>query len=297
MSLARPRLSVAICTFNRAASLERTLDSLAAATPPPAPWELLVVDNNSTDATRAVAQAFMARLPLRYVFEPVQGLSAARNRALATFSGEWLLFTDDDVRVDGGWLNAYARAFAAFPAAAFFGGRVVPAWPDAPPRWLGERPLALLDGLLVWYDRGAQTRLLAPDEPLPYGASFALSRAAIDGQSGFRRDLGVVGSEPGRGEESEFMQRLRAGGEAGVYVGEALAHHMTDTRRLRLGYLYRYGVQKGVAERRFGSTARGSLLRAASYLARGLLQGLRGRGDRLRQCVINAGIEAGLRRE
>ena len=106
--------TVSICTYNRADSLKRTLESFCAAEKPGVPWELLIIDNNSKDGTPAIVKQFEERLPLRYIFEGVQGPSAARNRAVDEFCGNTLLFTDDDVRIDAGWLRAYEQAVRMF---------------------------------------------------------------------------------------------------------------------------------------------------------------------------------------
>lgn len=289
-------ISVAVCTFNRAASLSRTLISFVALRPPVhADWELLVIDNNSSDNTMEVALSFDSQLPLRYMFEGEQGLSAARNRALKEFKGDLLLFTDDDVVVDTLWLAAFDAAAQRYPLAGYFGGRVIPFWSERKPGWLKDESLALISGLLVRFDLGNETREFAEEEPTPFGASFALRRCVFDTVGEFRRDLGVVGGVPGRGEESEYLGRTRAAGWVGVYVGEAVARHWTDPRRLAVGYVYWYGVQTGIAERNMGSLSKGSLVSAAAFASRGLLQLFRGRGDRFRQCVINVGIEIGLR--
>jgi glucosyl-dolichyl phosphate glucuronosyltransferase len=283
-------ISIAICTFNRASSLKETLTSFAAASWPSA-TELLVVDNNSTDNTRDVAVSFATILPIRYVFEREQGLSAARNRAIREMRGDVLLFTDDDVRVDTAWLNAYSEAIAQYPSAAYFGGRVIPYWPHGRPKWMKDEGLALIGGLLVRFHLGESLREFAPNEPTPYGASFGIRRNWLNQVGEFRKDLGVNGSVPGRGEEAEYLDRVRAAGGNGVYVGHAIAHHYTDERRLRYTYLFKYGRQKGVAARTMGHKSKGSRLNAALYLLRGVGQLLKGRGDRARQCVINAGIQ------
>lgn len=290
-------ISVVICTFNRAASLRRTLNSFVELRPPVhSDWELLVVDNNSSDHTKEAVSSFEFRLPLRYVFEAEQGLSAARNRALKEFTGDLLLFTDDDVVVDPNWLVAFDAAAKRFPLAGYFGGRVLPFWSDRKPSWLKDESLALISGLLVRFDLGDQTCEFAIGDPTPFGASFALRRSVIDTFGAFRKDLGVVGSVPGRGEESEYLERVRASGGVGVYVGDALISHWTDPNRLSLGYMYRYGLHTGVAAKTRGSPTRGSLLSVASFASRGVWQLLRGRGDRFRQCVINVGIQMALRR-
>src|SRR5262249_10345499 len=105
------KLSVAICTWNRAKLLEQCLDRLANASPPTADWELLVVNNNCSDNTDGVLDSFAARLPVRRIFEPKQGHSNARNAAVRSASGDYIIWTDDDVLVDKEWLVAYERAF------------------------------------------------------------------------------------------------------------------------------------------------------------------------------------------
>lgn len=288
--------TLAVCTYNRADSLARTLDSLCAAKKPEEPWELLVIDNNSRDHTADVVRRFEDRLPLRYVFEDRQGLSNARNRAVDEFRGGVLLFTDDDVRVDPGWLVAYESAIRAFPEAGYFGGRILPEWSGARPRWLREPCLPSIDGVLVWFDHGAETRRFGENEPTPFGASFGLRRSLLERTGKFRLDLGCNGGAVGRSEETDILLKARGLGAAGVYAGEALCWHFTDPRRLTLRSLYRYGVAGGKSHKAMtGSSHAGSRLRAGLTFVRGTLQLLRGRGDRFRQCVINAGIEMGQR--
>ena len=156
--------------------------------------------------------------------------------------------------------------------------------------------LALLDGVLVWYDHGTETRPYSCGEEPPFGASFAVRRSLLEAMPGFRSDLGCRGSSRGRGEETEFLQRCIAAGVPGVYVGRALCWHKVDDRRLTLPALYRYGIESGRAHKAIaGSAASGSVVRVPLHIARGLAQLLKGRGDRFRQCVINAGIEVGMR--
>ena len=102
-------VSVVICTWNRAGLLDQTLARMRELhVPAGLAWELLVVNNNCTDDTDAVAARHRGHLPLRPVREPTPGLSNARNKGLAEARGELILWTDDDVRVDPGWLAAAA---------------------------------------------------------------------------------------------------------------------------------------------------------------------------------------------
>ena len=102
-------ISVIICSYNREDSLRKTLTRLCdLEIPPHLSWELLLVDNNSTDGTRQVCESFIPKLPVRYLFEPLQGVNRARNRAVAEAAGQLLLFTDDDVNMDRNWIAAFA---------------------------------------------------------------------------------------------------------------------------------------------------------------------------------------------
>ncbi len=292
------RASIIICTFNRAESLSCTLRTLVEQTRTDLDdLEILVVDNNSNDNTGAVVQGYTERLPIRYCCETTQGLSYARNRGVSESRGDTLIFTDDDVLLDRGWLAAYLRAIEAFPQAGFFGGRILPDWTDHPrPSWLKDEQMPLLSGVLVCHDLGENSRLYVAEDDTPFGASFAVRRALFAELGAFRTDLGVKGHSRGRGEDTEFLNRARTRGEPGVYVGEALCRHRVEPERLKLSSFFRYGVESGIAHKKItNSDARGSLFRAAFFVARGLRQLALGRGDRFRQCIINAGIQSGLR--
>jgi glucosyl-dolichyl phosphate glucuronosyltransferase len=100
-------ISICICTYNRREHLRRALHCLAVQPSIQADAEVLIIDNNCTDGTVHLVNEFRERLPIRRIVEGQQGLSFARNRAAAEFRGDFLLFTDDDVRVTSGWLSSY----------------------------------------------------------------------------------------------------------------------------------------------------------------------------------------------
>jgi glycosyltransferase involved in cell wall biosynthesis len=290
-------ISVCICTYNRSESLQRTLESLASQlNADSGVIELLIVDNNCTDDTHQIVESFRVSLPVRRVIESRQGLAHARNRAVTEFRGDVLLFTDDDVRFGTGWLAAYEEAIRCFPGAGYFGGRILPDWGSKKPQWIGHEPLPLIDGLLVWFDHGTKTRPFERTEPPPFGASFAIRRQLFDKIGLFRVDLGTGGTSLGRGEETEFLIRARDRGAQGVYVGEAPCFHAYDRSRFTLAALYQYGIACGRSHNAMMARPNcGSYPAAAWSVLRGLYQAVRGRGDRFRQCVINAGIQIGTR--
>lgn len=246
-------LSVVICTRNRAASLERTLASLARADRPDASsWEVLVVDNGSTDPTPAVISTWTDRLPLRYLFEPTPGLSAARNRAMTEARGGLLIFTDDDVEVDRGWLTALADARRRQPTAGYLAGRILPVYDDPVPSWWTDGCERLLAGVVVRFAPRRAEGLLTPEDPRPMGANLAIDAAALRTVGGFRTDLGRRGACLIGGEEVAVLIAMERAGLRGVYVPAAVVYHHTPVGRLSDLSLLRYFMGVGAAAVRMG---------------------------------------------
>ena len=289
-------LSICICTFNRADQLAATLDSLLSVAAELQPGdEIIVIDNNSSDHTAEVVEDFVEKLPLRRVFESRQGLSCARNRALQEFQSNLLIFFDDDIIVYAGTLSAYRGVIDANTDAAFLGGRIMVEWGPHSSSWLKSDDLALLNGLLIYYDLGEDDLVYGDQHLLPYGANFALRRELIEKVGNFNENLGVKGNEIGRGEETDYFKRARQAGFGGRYLPVALVGHVFQPHRIQLDYLVRYGRAKG----RAGDGESISIIRAgsriASFAVRGVWQLLKGRRDRFYQCVINIGIQLGMR--
>lgn len=295
---ARCSLSVAICTRNRAHSLERTLGSLceAAAPAPGAISEVLVVDNASNDTTQRVSKGFQDRLPLRTVMEPAVGLSRARNTALDHACGEWIAFTDDDAEVDRGWLAAIHEAIASHPGMGFFGGRSVVRWDGPPPAWLDDPNLPFIQGLLCHFDHGQADAEIVDDAGLPFGVNMGMRRALVQKVGRFRIDLGP--GTPARGEETEYFKRARALGFRGWYLPGVMVYHHVDRSRLAPPALYRHGIAKGMGHAVMdpGQAPGGSLARECTQLAQAVGQALKGNYGWMRVCIVNAGLERGLRR-
>jgi len=237
------RFTVAICTWNRAALLPEVLGRLARVQPPAGGWEVLVVNNNSTDETARVLDAFEGRLPLRRAFEPKQGLSHARNAAVGEARGDYLVWTDDDALVDEGWLTAYARAVERHPSAAVFGGPVRPRFEGTPPAWLSS----------AWREIGpAFAARELGDEPfefdiegeLPYGANYVVRTHEqrlfpYDPALGRRLEGGALG------EETAVIRAVLAAGGTGWWVPDASIEHWVPKERQTVGYLRSYYALQG----------------------------------------------------
>lgn len=228
-------LTVAICTWNRAATLDRTLGYFQRLILPPGlDWELIVVDNNCTDDTQQVLKKHSRRLPLRAVFEKEPGLSNARNLAIESARGDLLVWTDDDVCVSPEWLVTYRNALDEYPNAAFFGGPITPRFDEEPPRWL-RSTMPYVEQIYGKIDMGPKDRPLTP-EALPFGANFAV-RNNLPRQFHFNSSLGRREAEMLAGEETAFMHDLLNAGYQGVWLANARIEHCIPPQLMTLEYL------------------------------------------------------------
>jgi glycosyltransferase involved in cell wall biosynthesis len=231
------RLSVVICTWNRAESLQKTLESIEnCRVPDGTDWEVLIVDNNSTDATSVICQSFLQINPerYRYFIERKQGKSFALNTAIENARGDVIAFTDDDVLVGVDWLSALLSAFDDNDNVGA-AGKIVPIWNSKKPSWFTiDGPYRLMLAIVA-YDLGDQTQLCRIDNP-PYGANLALRKRAFDKYGLFRTDLGPVAGTTFRGEDSEYCRRLMSRGETVIYMPRAVVHHPVPEERTTKRY-------------------------------------------------------------
>ena len=234
------KITVIICTRNRAEQLRRTLESAAAMeSPGHATWELLVVDNGSTDHTPQVVESFSGRLPVRCVSEPTAGLSNARNRGIAEAGGEYICWTDDDVLVDPHWLAAYAEAFARHPEAAYFGGPIDLLLEGSRPAWFNDNR-ALLGAILAERQLGdAPIRFDLDADVIPYGANYAV-RTREQRAHTYDPRLGVSPTQRRLGEETTVIAAIDDAGGTGWWVPGARVLHIIPAERQTLEYFGQY---------------------------------------------------------
>ena len=243
------KLSLVIATYNRGAKLAVTLDSLLAQTLPQELWEVVVVNNNSTDDTAERFAAYAAAHPeldVRMVRETEQGVSAARNRGIAESRGEYIVVIDDDERVGPGFLACYYELFESRPGAVAAGGRILPGFESLPPRWMSKYTERAIAGTLDLGDRMREF----PEGKFFGGGNHGYRRSAVARYGGYDASLGRTGTVLLAGEEKEFYGRLRAGGEQVVYLPDAVIYHLVEPERLTRAYFVRLCRNIGRSERR-----------------------------------------------
>ena len=242
------KATVILCTYNRCQSLARALQSAAALKRPGEnEWEVLVVDNNSTDQTRALVEDFCQRYPgrFRYIFEPRQGKSNALNTGLREARGDVLAFMDDDVMVDPTWLRNLTSPLRKSTYAGA-GGRILPQRTFKPPRWLPRDPRQA-SAPFALFDLGPDAADLA--EP-PFGTNMAFRREIFEKYGGFRTDLGPCPGSEIRGEDSEFAQRLLNAGDRIRYEPSAVVYHEIPESRVQKRYFLDWWFDKARADTR-----------------------------------------------
>jgi len=244
--------TVLIATYNRAALLERTLTSIRSLRLAPGrTWDVIVVDNNSTDGTRAVVERHARDFPvaLTCLFESRQGRSSALNAGIAASRGTVIAMTDDDVLVDAGWLDAACDVLLQpqDETIAYAGGPVAPLWESPPPSWL-ELSRSDLWGTIAIQDHGSDRFVYEDMKKVPLGANMAVHRSLFDLAGTFRPDLGRTTGRRVLGQEvAELLFRARAAGLRGVYLPAMRVQHHIPAARLTRAYFRRWWFGKGAS--------------------------------------------------
>ncbi len=242
-------ISVIICTYNRSELLGKTLDSIALTKMADLNIEVVLIDNNSNDNTKDVADKFTIRHPeikFKYVLEEKQGLSNARNRGIVESHNDILTFIDDDVILAHDFFTEIEKAFITLEDAAIIGGKVVLKYPLKKPLWLNEN----LEHYLSKLDYGNKIIIIDFQTNWLVGANISFRRNALK-KFQFNPNLGRVGNNLISGEETELSSKiLNSGGKAYYYPLINLQHIITKDRIEKDFFIRRFfsgGISTGIA--------------------------------------------------
>lgn len=240
------KITVIVCTFNRCQILPEALDTVAAQNmPPDVEWDILVVDNNSSDQTRDVMEGYCKANPTRfsYIFEPKQGLSHARNAGIRNARGDILAFTDDDSIADPDWLWNLTSSLGNGDWSGA-GGSIVPVWKGNLPVWLSAEDFATMGPFGGRDDQSEAGPLKRP----PFGGNMAFRREIFEKHGGFRVDLGRSANNLLGREDIEFGNRLFAYGVRLRYEPKAVILTPVAESRMTRRYLLRWYYWEGRSE-------------------------------------------------
>ncbi|MDR3472003.1 MAG: glycosyltransferase family 2 protein [Devosia sp.] len=269
-------VSVIFSSYNGARRLVPMLDSLIAQDLPQDRWELIAVDNNSSDGTFDILDSYRSRLPITVLRHPVPGKSAALNSALEHLGGDLVVLTDDDIVAEPGWLSALVACAVERPEFGVFGGRIMPNWEADP----NSR------AFLRWIPMGSTFAVIedtqsGPCDPnLVWGPNTAIRRSWFAAGVRYREDIGPLpGGVFAMGEDLEIVLRLARQGARTYRCAEAVVHHFVPASSMTEEWVQRraerlgYGMPAVFPERvpsgpRLGGVPFGTWVESAAWVLR-----------------------------
>lgn len=241
-------LSLIVCTYNRDKYLYGALQCIAENGFPKEAYEIVLVNNMSTDNTEAECKRFENDYPnvnFRYFVETNQGLSFARNRGIKESRGETLVFLDDDSYIQEGYLNNLQKRLEAHPDADAFGGKILPVFESGEaPKWLSKWNYSWVSAI----DMGDKVCPFK-GKAFPIGANMGIRRSMISEIGLFNTQLGRSKKNLMGGEEKDLFERIRNHGGSIYYFPDVVVHHVIPPTRTTKEYIMRMGEGVGKSER------------------------------------------------
>lgn len=243
-----PLLSVILCTYNRDKYIYNVLRSIAQNDYPHDRYEIVLVNNNSTDNTEAECQRFQADypdIPLNYLIEANQGLSYARNCGITHARGSLLVYVDDDATVNPQYLRTYADFFQKNPDAVAAGGPILPVYETEEPSWMSHYTRQLITGRLYLSTHQREF----PRGAFPGGGNACYRKSVFDTVGLFNVELGRKGSSLIGAEEKDLFDKMTTNGMHFFYLPDAILYHIIPPHKLTNDYFQRLTYSIGLSER------------------------------------------------
>lgn len=273
--MSEPLISAIICTHNREQYLGAAIDSVLQQDF--ADYEVIVVDNASSDRTRNIVDQRLDNSRLNYVYEPVVGLSVARNTGAATARAAILAYLDDDAVASPRWLKTIYEAYQSNEKLAIAGGKVTLLWPDGitSPSWLSPD----LAGNLGAYDLGETLIEIQNPGLTPRGLNYSIRRTFLEKIGGFDVNLGRVGKNLLSNEELHMTELALQDGWQVAYLPDALVAHNVAPERINKRWFLNRGWWQGISEcyreQLVGRAGTAQFLRGGERMIRGIYKSLK----------------------
>lgn len=246
------QISVIIPTKNRAASLERTLKSIVSQTLDNSLFEVIIVDNGSTDTTKELSTHYATIFKnLKYVFEEKAGLHYGRHAGLLAASGDILTYADDDIEAFPTWLEAILSSFKN-PQVDLVGGKNIPLFENNPPQWLIEmwnfrHPEGKYLGYLSILDFGDDAKIIEPY--FIWGCNFSVRKETLTAAKGFHPDGMPSEKLIFRGDGESYISKfVEERGQKAYYNPEASVKHIIPASRMTVDYFQRRAYAQGISD-------------------------------------------------
>ena len=260
-------LSIIICSYNRASYISDALTSLYGQSSGLDDFEVIIVDNNSTDNTKEVyAQWRQTNTNGQFTFisETKQGASFARNTGAAIAKGEWVCFMDDDAVATTDYVKNIIKHIQDQPFIVGFGGRIIPKYIPGEPKWMSYYVSSLVGN----FDY-ASTACAFENGKYPLESNMIVKKSVYDQIGGFNVNLpGVVGTLRIGGEGKELFYKIIALGHTIYYDPSICVHHVVEVKKLTSEYLYRVasGIGRGEKTRTLNISIGAYLMKILEYI-------------------------------
>ncbi|MDF1672087.1 MAG: glycosyltransferase [Vicingaceae bacterium] len=241
-------ISIIVCTYNRDKYLPKMLESAAKQKSAKEAFELILVNNKSTDSTEKICSEFGENnnhINYRYFLETQQGLSFARNRGVAEAKGKYIVFIDDDAFLDENYVKELTQYLSSTTEQYIgFGGKILPFLECELPKWMSK----FLASLMSIIDMGTEITKFQGTK-YPIGANMGFSKAVFDEIGGFNTELGRIGKSMLGGEEKDFFFRVKNLNAPIYYFPKMLVHHVIPKERLTEEFVKKAANGIGVSEK------------------------------------------------
>src|SRR5687767_4808098 len=239
-----PKISVVVCTYNREKFIGRALETLTGQTLSPGKYEILIIDNNSTDNTAFICREFKTRHALfniKYLFEANKGLSFARNRGITEASSPIITYVDDDTEASPGFLENILNFFERHTGTVGIGGKVIPIYPDTgEPAWMNK----YLHGFIGLVDYGEEPKSYKPPMKYPAGCNMTYTKEILQKAGGFNNQLTF------RSDDKHIFYQVKKLSSSIYYLPGAMVHHNIDRQRVSFDNFKKLFLKTGNEEKR-----------------------------------------------
>jgi len=242
------KLSIIVCTYNRDAYILKTLSNLKNQSINNENYEVIIINNNSTDTTEKICKNFITELNFinfYYFNEDKQGLSFARNRGIKESNGELIAFIDDDAIACKDYCENIISFFENDEETQAIGGKITPEYENNKPVWMSKYLLPLVAGL----DMGDKIKEFRFSK-FPIGANMAFRKSVFEKYGFFNESLGRIGSKLEGGEEKDMIFRLKKDNQKIKYVPQVHVYHFIPDKRLQQDYIKSQAIGVGTSEKK-----------------------------------------------
>lgn len=240
----QPGISAIICTYNRDRYIGKALEALSAQDLPADRFEIIIIDNNSTDNTAAICKAFIRdhqNLSIKYFFEENRGLSFARNRGIREASSPVITFIDDDAEAAPGFLRAILEFFQTHPDTVGAGGKVTPLYTETgEPPWMNK----YLDGFVGKVNHGNEIKMYQAPMKYPAGCNMTYTKEILLKAGGFNNQLTF------RSDDKHIFHQVKKLSDKIYYLPAATVNHHIDAERLSFPSFKKLFLKTGNEEKK-----------------------------------------------